>query len=158
MNKRLLTNIFLVSTILTAIMIFCFSAQGKQASSRLSSSIAVTIVKMVRPDYPRLSEREQLSLLSNVESIIRKCAHFLEFSLLGFCLACYGYLQTKRKAAFPVAWILGTLYACTDELHQLFVPGREPGLLDICIDSAGAALGVVVVVMVTWKKNRELSN
>ena len=34
------------------------------------------------------------------------------------------------------------LYACTDEIHQLFVPERY-GLMDVLIDSIGISLGLL---------------
>lgn len=45
-----------------------------------------------------------------------------------------------------VSWIICTLYAGTDELHQYFVPGRACSLRDVCIDSAGALLGVLIML------------
>ena len=42
------------------------------------------------------------------------------------------------------AWAAGTLYAVTDEIHQLFVPGRACAPLDMLIDSAGVAAGVII--------------
>lgn len=40
------------------------------------------------------------------------------------------------------------VYAATDEIHQLFVPGRAGRFSDVCIDGAGAVLGVVVFVVI----------
>ena len=34
------------------------------------------------------------------------------------------------------------LYACTDEFHQSFVPGRVAAVHDVLIDSAGAWLAL----------------
>jgi len=40
------------------------------------------------------------------------------------------------------------LYACTDEIHQLFVPGRGAQMSDVLLDSAGAGLGIVLFVTI----------
>lgn len=53
------------------------------------------------------------------------------------------YLRTLRKAAL-VAWACATLYAATDELHQLFVPGRAGLFTDVLIDATGAAIGLLL--------------
>lgn len=39
------------------------------------------------------------------------------------------------------------VYAATDEIHQLFVAGRSGRFSDVCIDSAGALLGVAVFAL-----------
>lgn len=43
------------------------------------------------------------------------------------------------------SWLLGTIYAITDEIHQYFVPGRACSTFDILIDSAGVACGMILV-------------
>ena len=35
----------------------------------------------------------------------------------------------------------GCLYGITDELHQLFVPGREASVIDVAVDTLGSLLG-----------------
>ena len=42
---------------------------------------------------------------------------------------------------------LTAFYACTDEFHQLFVPGRAGLLSDVLIDSLSAVLGLVVFAL-----------
>ena len=51
-----------------------------------------------------------------------------------------------------LAWILTTAYAATDEFHQLFVPDRSGNIRDVCIDAAGAALGVIISVILFEKQ------
>ena len=46
------------------------------------------------------------------------------------------------------AWIFCILYAMSDEFHQLFVPGRSGEIRDICIDSLGALLGIIIMTCV----------
>ena len=50
------------------------------------------------------------------------------------------------------AWIAGTLYAASDEFHQLFVEGRTCAFRDVCIDSAGAAAGILIASIIKKKK------
>ena len=42
-------------------------------------------------------------------------------------------------------WAAGTLFAVTDEIHQIYVSGRSCEFRDILIDSCGVALGVLLV-------------
>ena len=43
------------------------------------------------------------------------------------------------------------LYACSDEIHQLFVPGRSGNILDVLIDTVGASVGVLVFSFIVRK-------
>ncbi|HJA34824.1 MAG TPA: VanZ family protein [Candidatus Mediterraneibacter merdigallinarum] len=45
-------------------------------------------------------------------------------------------------------WLTAALYAATDEVHQLFVPGRSGQISDVILDSAGALAGVLVLAAV----------
>ena len=63
------------------------------------------------------------------------------------------YLRTLRKAAL-VAWGCAALYAATDEVHQLFVPGRAGLFTDVLIDATGAAIGLLVAGSIIALVNR----
>lgn len=46
-----------------------------------------------------------------------------------------------RKYVFVLALLLSALYGFSDELHQSFVPGRDPSFGDLIADFIGSALG-----------------
>ena len=46
------------------------------------------------------------------------------------------------------------LYACTDEIHQLFIEGRSGEIRDILVDSTGALIGMVLVGIILKIKKR----
>lgn len=74
--------------------------------------------------------------------IVRKAAHCLEFT--GLCvLFNLALFQTKKKKMPFVSIAATSLYAVTDELHQLFVDGRSCQFTDWLIDSCGAILGTI---------------
>jgi VanZ family protein len=78
--------------------------------------------------------------LGLIDTIGRKLVHFGEYALL--CLLwwrVFSYAQPPRRAVL-LAFVVATVYAATDELHQSFVDGRHGTPLDWAIDSAGAAL------------------
>ena len=57
----------------------------------------------------------------------------------------------------PAGWGFSTLYAVTDEMHQLLIEGRSGQWTDVLIDSAGALTGVLIIALVLWmvrKRNR----
>lgn len=52
---------------------------------------------------------------------------------------------SHRNLIIPaLSWAFCILYAASDEFHQLFVPGRAGLITDVCIDSAGALLGILL--------------
>jgi VanZ family protein len=69
--------------------------------------------------------------------IVRKCAHFTLYAVLTFLVfQCLRGTSRTRRAIWSVA--LAAAYACSDELHQAFVPGRGASVVDWVIDVAGA--------------------
>jgi VanZ family protein len=80
---------------------------------------------------------------------LRKVAHLAEYAVLGAlltrALATASPSQRVTTVAGAQAWILGAVYAATDELHQHFVPGRQASGIDLLIDAVGVAAGVIAV-------------
>ena len=68
--------------------------------------------------------------------------------------------QIGKRACFSRqwlwAWLIGTAYAATDELHQLTVAGRGPSVADVGIDSVGVALGIAVFAVCAWILRRKV--
>ena len=144
----------------TAGMIFWFSAQNGAASSQLSGGITEKVVEVVEPDYDSLPEPEQQTLFDAVQFAVRKSAHFSEYALLGFLLRllCASY---ALRCGGLVAWLCGTGYAATDELHQWFVAARSAMWQDVCLDSVGVfagaflATGILVIYARISMKRRK---
>lgn len=77
-------------------------------------------------------------------TFLRKAAHFCEFALLGL-LYCGRHRLTKGEVPAHLMGF-GLAVACIDESIQIFTPGRASSLIDVWIDTAGFALGLVVIV------------
>jgi len=75
--------------------------------------------------------------LGTWDLVLRKPAHTTEYAILGLLLL-------RATGRMSVAFVLATLYAVTDELHQSFVAGRHASPLDVAIDTAGVALGLAL--------------
>jgi VanZ family protein len=113
----------------------------------------------------------------SVTFAVRKAAHVTEFAALGMSLfyTVRDFLEREKgqeKAPvskpgpstplFPsermrklfLPWICGTLYAVSDEIHQLFVEGRSCELRDMLIDSAGVAAGVLLANWIAHRRRR----
>ncbi|HET6623275.1 MAG TPA: VanZ family protein [Gaiellaceae bacterium] len=75
--------------------------------------------------------------LGGWDLVLRKIAHAAEYAVLGALLA--------RALGKPgVAVLAGVLYAVSDEVHQLFVPGRLGSPIDVAIDAVGVVAGVLL--------------
>lgn len=79
-------------------------------------------------------------------TFLRKAAHFSEFALLAllFC----GRHRLVHRSTPPHLMGFGLAVACIDETIQIFTPGRASSLIDVWIDTAGFALGFVVIFAV----------
>ena len=75
--------------------------------------------------------------------LLRKLAHFTEFTCLGVSL-CWLFSMLRKKFYIPL--LCGFLVACTDETIQCFIPDRGPALKDVTIDTAGVAVGIALLM------------
>ncbi|UOQ85158.1 VanZ family protein [Gracilibacillus salinarum] len=85
-----------------------------------------------------------------IEFIVRKGAHFVVF----LTLACLFYIAMRKsfplsvpKLVAVIAFLLTVLYAISDEWHQGFTAGRTPYAGDVMIDSAGALVGILAILI-----------
>ena len=85
--------------------------------------------------------------------ILRKGAHLTEYAVL-FLLArralegSFAKIAVSGSAAVSV--LFSVLYAVSDEFHQSFVPGRSATFSDVCIDSCGVLIGLVIYLV--WRQ------
>ncbi|MBR1561503.1 MAG: VanZ family protein [Clostridia bacterium] len=153
-KRKVKVMVSLAAVIVVAVLIFIFSSQDGSESSALSGAITEWVVAHLVPGFRDMAEADRLRIMDTAHLIVRKAAHFSEYALLALTLVIYlHYILEHRKPTFMalVAWIAATLYACTDELHQMFVVARGPAVTDVCIDSggalAGALVGLILVVL-----------
>lgn len=130
-----------------AAAIFLFSAQPAQESTQVSNRVIELLLQTfgffgMAPVSPeRMAEFYEILTFP-----IRKCAHMTEYMILyGTLLPAVGGWKQNRKRCLWTAFGLTVLYACTDEFHQLFVPGRAGQITDVLIDSAGALVLTAVL-------------
>lgn len=146
-RKRRLRWIFWTSTLLIAALIFLFSAQDKEASGELSGQVTRQVIRLVYPAFEDQPPDTQLSIFSLVSQVVRKGAHFIEFLLLGTSLRLLLATYSLRFRS-GIAWLAGTLYAVSDEVHQ-WLGGTRAGMWqDVALDSAGVLTGIGIAWLV----------
>ena len=76
----------ILTTLLTAavmVMIFAFSTEDAEHSDRTSGLISRRVLSIIHPEYEQLEESRQKLLYDDMQHIVRKCAHFTEYMVLG---------------------------------------------------------------------------
>ena len=129
--------------LLTMAMIFNFSRETSEKSSQTSEGVVVQILDI-------FMEKEEITppVIKKYQFPIRKAAHFGIYMLLGFCLlnAFEKTVSIKLWINSIISFLVGVLYAITDEYHQNFSSGRGPQAKDVLIDSSGVLLGVLIFI------------
>lgn len=147
--KKIIRYILIILIILDCILIYKFSSQQSEQSNESSGRVINFIIE-VNPLTKDLSFEEKEELKEKIVLPIRKTAHFTVYASLGAllysCTLTYDNLNNKKKLI--ISFILAFLYACSDEIHQLLVPGRSGRILDIFIDSMGAICGISIVYII----------
>lgn len=87
--------------------------------------------------------------------LLRKLAHFTEFACLGMVLSwLFRMLRQKKWEHLLLPLAGGFLAAALDETIQCFVPDRGPAIKDVGIDTLGVMLGIVIISLIQWFKNK----
>ncbi|MCM1256470.1 MAG: VanZ family protein [Roseburia sp.] len=157
-KARAIKFIWILAAVLWMALIFRYSGQRAQVSSELSGSLSYRLAGRVSEWFSLGLGEETLMHYGEIwEHPLRKAAHMTEYAILSalFFGNFYQYTTTYQRKYF-LAWICATCYAATDEFHQLFVEGRSGQITDVCIDSAGAFVGLCFVYLVLWMLNNVL--
>jgi VanZ family protein len=133
----------ILSVIACMIVIFIFSNQNGSTSSGVSNNVYnvakhIIILKKLLAIFP-----------------IRKVAHFTLYFILGLLTSNMVRLCFSHKFTFIITLVLNFLYACSDEIHQLFIEGRTSSFRDVLIDTSGACLALILFTLVLLWRNRK---
>ena len=145
------THKFFLPTLLVFQMLFIFTMSSfGHTSSDAQSNLFVDFIAQNFPHVRHGLENNLISL-STLIFFVRKTAHFAEYAILGslFFLNLKSWQKSKSSTSMNIllSLIFSFLYACTDELHQIFVPGRSAQFRDILIDTLGASFGATITYL-----------
>ncbi|RHO03643.1 VanZ family protein [Clostridium sp. AF37-5AT] len=137
-----------------AAAIFWFSSKPAVESTEMSDSVSRLILLIgTKFGFFRGDPAQYADLIELMSFPVRKAAHMTEY-LVFYCTVRFGLRFTHRtsnvKRRLLAALAIVFLYACTDEFHQLFVPGRAGRFTDVLIDCFGVT---VVTLICTIKKS-----
>ena len=122
-------------------IIFVFSMMPAEKSANTSGGILSVLVSFFENAANRPLSAETVDLL---HTLIRKCAHITEYAVLGVTVV-YAFYERISTHHIIIPLVVSALYAASDELHQVFVPGRSGEIKDILIDTAGALIGILIM-------------
>ena len=121
-------------------VIFYLSHQPAEDSNALSRGVTEMIIAFIEGILPDTDLD-----LRGLNYYVRKNAHFIAYFILSvLTMNAFGRSGVKGRKRILRTMLICVLYAITDEIHQLFIPGRAGQVKDVLIDSLGAATGVVV--------------
>ena len=148
MNYKLYLSWILV--IIWMVVIYSFSAQSANESELLSSGITHWTIQLLNRVLPNLN-------IEILHLIIRQLAHLIIFLVLGVLLLnALNQSETNERVNFVLALLISLIYAISDEIHQIYVPGRVGQIYDVLIDFLGSLIGIkIFIIYNNFKKNRE---
>lgn len=147
-NKHTVARVIMtVLTVAAIAAIFYNSSLNADESTEQSSPLTELINQWLR------SVGVSFTL---TEGIVRKLAHFTEYSVLGAMMVTTVYLYTGRRGkTLCIALPAGVLVAICDELIQLIPEGRSSEVRDVLIDSCGILFAaLIVMIFISLLENR----
>lgn len=157
-------------TLAIMVLIFCFSAQSGGESGSLSDAIARMLASAFVGGFDNMPIEQQTQIIAQMSWPIRKTAHASEYACLAMSLVitCWqiaawrhetreGARLCPRRVPFVgmTAFVIAVLYACSDEIHQLFIDGRAGRFSDVLVDASGAAIGCLLMCLLVWRFMRK---
>ena len=143
------TTVSRVCLVILMILMFIFSNQKGETSSKVSNTVAEVI--NIEPDNKWIEPSVQPIMLG---LNLRKYAHIIIYFLMGVS-AYYALKESiglRKRVLYSSIICYG--YAVFDEIHQFFVPGRTAGIVDTFVDAVGFLIAISICVLLTsiWKK------
>ncbi len=137
--KKVIKLIFVV---LWMSLIFIFSNDSGVQSTKKSDGFIIRIVEVF---YGReLSLQEKEKWVAYLVLPVRKGAHLGVYLILGVLALSFisEFISISWKSIL-ISMVVCFIYACSDEVHQLLVPGRSGNIKDVLLDTIGSGIGVL---------------
>ena len=143
LTKQILSWAFVI---VWMVIIFMFSSQDYTNSFNTSKDFTEEIVSLFDNQTTHINTK---TFTIKHHNTVRKFAHFAIYIVLGI-LVQNAISLSSIKWKFTASLILCVAYSITDEIHQIFVPGRACKWYDIAIDSVGSVVGIGLYMLVIY--------
>ena len=134
-----------IVVVLYLAVIFYFSSQDA-TKSHVTSSRLLEYLDFLIVLIPEFIKKFASFVFVSAEAVLRKAAHFTEYLILALVFYKAVFASgVKWGKSVLITFVFCLLYAVSDEVHQLFVPGRAFQITDILIDAFGASVGIGII-------------
>ena len=152
--------VFTILAVTWMVVIFSFSERQGDESEEQSIKAGMMVCHVFVPGFDDLSKQQQIHMAQAIDHPVRKTAHATEYAMLAGLVLGAVTVSIIRWKNVLVSVCIAVLYASTDELHQLFVPGRSGQVKDVLIDGCVAVIGALIIWGISYlihKKKKLLS-
>lgn len=113
--------------------------------------------RVIFPILRFLFPHASVAFLFRAHHLIRKSAHLFEYFVFSLLLL---RMIRNGRPGWKITWALGAIlivfgFACLDEFHQSFVPGRDAEFSDALLDTSGAAFAQIVAALWAVRKKSD---
>ena len=146
MKKETVLKILYITFALSLIVVWGQSCLNQEEST-VNSDMVLDMVTSV--DEMKNGSSDQVHMYDNYTRIVRKIAHVVEYSAVGFQLMGILLLRGKKKLKHYLMCLYGGLtVAFIDESIQI-LSSRGPLISDVWIDLGGITLGMIFATLVS---------
>lgn len=145
---NILQFVFILLTVSVMVCIFMFSCENSERSSETSGTFTKALINFLYKDFRSMPEKNQSEIYGNISHLIRKAAHFSIYTALGLFSSLAAGKRKLKSIKNPAVIIFCFLYACSDEIHQYFVPGRACMFTDVLLDTCGGLTGLLISLLI----------
>ncbi|MGL5965294.1 MAG: VanZ family protein [Fusobacteriaceae bacterium] len=134
--KKKYVNRYLVIVLAIMATIFFLSHSSGEVSTKHSRFVMVIL------SYLPINIDIDGKHMEMISLIVRKTAHMTEYFLLTLSIFRY-LLSIEKERIYIYSGLIAFLYACSDEFHQTFIPGRAGMFRDVLVDSVGICVALL---------------
>ena len=121
----------IILVILWMIVIFYFSSANGYVSTEQSNIVTNSIINIFH----------YTGDIDNLIYVVRKLFHVFEYFVLGI-LTYNAYKYHGKKIIIPI--MICFIYAMSDEIHQVYISGRNGNIYDVLLDSLASMLAIIL--------------
>lgn len=151
MKTKYILNIIFI--IIWLFIIFSFSAEDATKSEHRSDEVIINTIETIKQE--KIPQEDKQKIIDKYIVVVRKSAHFFLYFILAILVfTLYKKIFGLTPKTFIYTIIFCFIYACSDEIHQLFISGRTARIFDIFVDTSGALLSTTILTLIFYLKNK----